>query len=133
MPVLVIQAQKERVFMYPAPLLLYGACSVPDPVCLIRTHTYTVGTTLCKARCTIFKNMAHRNNVYPYVIQWLVHVLSARFGYIRAAKLPNEQNDEVIATQRSRHEVMSLVSGEFYAAPDIFFLPGTLYYDEPKI
>ena len=46
-------------------------------------------------------------------IQRLAHVYRVRFGYIRAAKLPNEQNDKVIATQRSRHEVMSLVSGEF--------------------
>ncbi len=46
--------------------------------------------------------------------------------------LQNVRNDEVIATQQSRHEVMSLVSSELFIRNMVYFfyLPGTHYCDE---
>lgn len=76
--------------------------------------------------------MVHRNNTNQNIIQHLIHVLTARFGYARTAKLPSGQKDEVIATQQSRHEVMSLVSSELFIRNLVYFfyLPGTHYCDE---
>lgn len=90
----------------------------------------------CFSQCTrnpgFLNNMVHRNNTNQNIIQHLIHVLTARFGYARTAKLPSGQKDEVIATQQSRHEVMSLVSSELLIRNLVYFfyLPGTHYCDE---
>ena len=59
-------------------------------------------------------------------------MLSARFGYIRASKLANERNDEVIA-QRSRqlYPGVDMITTLQYTGPD-FYRDAMLFFNAMK-